>query len=840
MTCFHRRFLSLPLLLTLSIAGGFLPLRAEIPSPSSQAEPEVRRALPVSTPEASPTPAAVMRALPVSSPSPSASPLLPSQPSDPEGSIRIAPASTINSDALAASQLELAEGFFAHKQSESAVPEYEKFLVMSSKTTPGRERALYHLAESQRLKASMTAAEATFQRLLQENPSGEYKSATEFRLGELNENSGNLTIAAEDFSHAALDATEPPIQQAAHYREALCREKSGQKEQAHLLVAAIATSTEENPNKISALLHLATSAVESGDKAQALVWYAKILSSKTSGEIFAEAAMKSALIQIDLGKTQEARKLFEKVAASKDSGNWRPVAALGVMRIAAQSGDNASVLKAASTALASDSENKPEMLLLQANAFRKLGRNSQALADYARVMREYPHSKAAEIAPFQRLLALYATHADSLSSEIDQYLLVASDPADRARAQLLKAEETLRKGQFKDAATLYHQIDTTALPPASKTDILYKESWALTQAGEKEEASAALTRFLEAYPQDERAPAALAQRALLKQQKKDFVGALADFSQLDQQYPKSPERELALQQKALILGQQQDNQGMVGAFTLLLHDYPSTTAAPQAHYWIGWSALENKDYATAVTELTKARTADPKQFAERAGLRILLADYYLNRADAASCEAMALNPAMIPSEVGRWLGLKAMESGNPAKAEHFLTPLLKEGLPGASDAELQTTLASALIAQGKFREAQIPSSICLKLSRDPASRARALLTAASIQRAMKNFSEASSMIDEVMLLQPEGPINAEARILSGDLLLARQNYSDAAKAYITVAVLTDDPILTPKALSKAINAYRLSGNAAAAQKALAELQKRFPNAPVPAPAIPKS
>ena len=89
------------------------------------------------------------------------------------------------------------------------------------------------------------------------------------------------------------------------------------------------------------------------------------------------------------------------------------------------------------------------------------------------------------------------------------------------------------------------------------------------------------------------------------------------------------------------------------------------------------------------------------------------------------------------------------------------------------------------------------------------------------------------MIDEAMLLQPEGPINAQARILSGDLMTSRQDYSGAAKAYMTVAVLSDDPLLVPKALSKAIDAYRHAGNITEANKAIAELQKRFPNTPVP-------
>lgn len=780
-----------------------------------------------STPSPTPTPL----------PTPLATPFAPYQSSDPDGSIRFAPASARDTAALAAAQLELAEGFYAHKQYESAVPEYEKFLIMSSKGASGRESALYHLAESQRLMGSTMAAEASFQRLVEETPSSEYKAAAEFRIGELDEAAGNLVSAADAFAQASLSAKDNSIVQAARFREALCREKSGQKDQARTLFETVIKSSGQNGGtntyRLPSLLHLATSALESGNREAALGWYSQILASQKSAETYAEAAVKTALIDLDLGRKDEAKSLLEKVASSKDSGHWQAVAALATLRLASQSGDEAAVLKVAGTALAGSSDDKPEILLLQANALRKLGKNTQALELYDTIMRVYPGSKASTVAPFQRLLSLHATHADSLLTEIDQYLLTASDPGDRARAQLLRAEETMRRGKYKEAADLYHQLDTAALPPSSKPDILYKEAWALTQSGDQEAAITSLTLFIDSYPKDERAPTALAQRALLKQQKKDLPGALADFSQLDQQYPKAAERELALQQKALLMGQQQDNMGMVDAFTLLLRDYPKSTAAPQAHYWLGWAAMENKDYTAAVDELSKARLGDPKQFAERAGLRLLLADYYLNHPSEAASEAAALPPAMIPPEVARWLGVKAMESGSPSKAEKFLTPLAAEGSPGGSDPELQGTLASALIAQGKYKEAQLPASICLKLSRDPASRAQALLVAASIQRAMKNLQEAISMTDEAMLLQPEGPINAQARILSGDLMISRKDYSGAAKAYVTVAILSDDPVLTPKALTKAIDAYRHAGNSVEAEKTVAELQKRFPNTPVP-------
>ena len=843
-------------------APGTSTLKAQSAFSSTDGEPEVRQALPANAPFSSPTPIPVMKALPVGTPvsdpsvnsfttpptpppssvvvpsaTPASTPFAPYQssvpPSDPDGSIRFAPSTSADPAALAAAQLQMADGFYTRKQTEEAVPEYEKFLIMSSKDSPGREGALYHLAECQRLMGSMTAAESTLQRLIGENPSSQYKAAAEFRLGEINETNGNLLAASDHFAQSASNAKDDSIVQTAHFREALCLEQSGRKDQAQALFEILAKTPATNPYRIPSLLHLANAAQEAGNKEAALSWYDQVLSSKATGEILAEAAVKSALIQSDLGKNAEARTLFEKVAVSKDAGGWQSVAALGALRLASQSGDETAVLKVADIALTGNTDNRPEILLSQANALRKLGKNAQALQIYEAIMRDYPGSKTASLALFQRLLVLHATHAESLIGEIDRYLLATSDPSDRARAQLLKAEESLRLGKYKEAADLYHQLDTSALPPSSKTEILYKEAWALTQTADQAAAIAALTQFLEAYPKDERAATALAQRGLLKQQTKDISGALADFSQLEKEYPKAPERELAIHQKALLLGQRQDNKGMVDAFTLLLHDYPKSSAAPQAHYWLGWAAMENKDYATSVTEFSKARLGDPKQFGQRAGIRLLLADYYLNQPEDAAREAAALPPSMIPPEVGRWLGMKAMEAGNPAKAEKFLIPLIAQGLPGASDAEIQGTLASALIAQGKYKEAQLPSSICLRLAHDPASRAQALLVAASIQRSMKNLPQASSMIDEAMLLQPEGPINAQARILSGDLLSAQQDYTGAAKAYITVAVLSDDPVQTPRALIKAIDAYRHAGNITEADKTIAELQKRFPNIPVP-------
>ena len=120
--------------------SGLPGFTAKLYGQSLSIEPEVRRALPV-TSTSSPTPTPVMRALPADSttlPSPvhSASTetqTIPSTPStaspttatsvDAPRSIRLTPATAADPAALAASQLAIAEGCYARKQPELAIPE---------------------------------------------------------------------------------------------------------------------------------------------------------------------------------------------------------------------------------------------------------------------------------------------------------------------------------------------------------------------------------------------------------------------------------------------------------------------------------------------------------------------------------------------------------------------------------------------------------------------------------------------------------------------------------------------------------------------------------------------
>jgi tetratricopeptide repeat protein len=60
------------------------------------------------------------------------------------------------------------------------------------------------------------------------------------------------------------------------------------------------------------------------------------------------------------------------------------------------------------------------------------------------------------------------------------------------------------------------------------------------------------------------------------------------------------------------------------------------------------------------------------------------------------------------------------------------------------------------------------------------------------------YDEAQKIAEEIMTLQPEGRVNAEARLLAGEVQLERGNFDNAGKAFKGVALLYDDPAITPR------------------------------------------
>jgi tetratricopeptide (TPR) repeat protein len=203
---------------------------------------------------------------------------------DAPGGIRLTPAVARDTSSLATSQLAIADGFYVKKQPEMAIPEYEKYLVMTSQTAPDRERTLYRLGESQRQMGSMQAAEGTFLKLIAEYPNGQYVPSSSFRLGEMREARGEFPNAADNFGVTAKGASDPSIRLASLYHQAFCLEKSGRQQEGEVLFRSVAAEkligSTPNPYRTPTLMHLASLAAASGIKTNALADYNEVMASE--------------------------------------------------------------------------------------------------------------------------------------------------------------------------------------------------------------------------------------------------------------------------------------------------------------------------------------------------------------------------------------------------------------------------------------------------------------------------------------------------------------------------------------------------------------------------------
>lgn len=811
------------------------------PTPSPE-EPEVRKAepvIPTSTPApsiAKPTPVAtqvvpVAPPLPVSTPVPAASPSTPpasSGEADDPGSIRFTP-TTGSAGSEANRSLTAANGFYRRKMYEMSVFEYEKFLISDS-NGEGRDGALFRLAESHRFLGNTRAAREGYQRLIQEVRTGEFVGAGAFRLGEILFAENNYGAALEVFRKAAENTKENEVRLTAQFFVANSLDKLKRKTEALAAFKTLAEEAPPNPYRDDARFYVAETLASSSDKTAALALYETLGNDAAKPSMQAEALVKAAALAGELGETERSRKLFDSALAHAQIGEWKPVARLGLLRLAYNTEDYKTAASIQPDELAGfPKEAQAEAILITANANRQLGNTDKALAGYERILKEFPASDSALQARFQRLLSMNSSDNDGIIQEIDAFLKITNNPREKAQANLMKAEALFRQGKYSDAAPLYDAVSKSQLPDRLKEQALFKLGWSQNQTGNSPGAKATFKTFMDRYPKSDLGAAALAQSGVALQKTSSFDEALTIFSRLINDYPKAPERELALQQKALILGQKEDFPEMVKTFEQLLAEFPKTQAAGQAHFWIGWTRFEAKDYPTAIASLKKAREADP-QYAERSTLRIVLAYYYLKDRENVSREVESLPSASTPPEVTAWLAAEFFEKGEYAQAEKFLEPMVARSATIPVDPQVYLQLAQARIALEKFGAADDPIARYLATARDPASRARGLILSAEVAIAKNDLESADRLIQEALLLQPEGRLNAEARMMNGQTLAKRGNADGAARAYATVAILYDDPSITPKALREAAANYRKAGKTPDADKLMAELKQRYPEA----------
>ena len=839
---------------------GLVVISATSPFAAAQRQPDIRRAEPVQDapipralpvdepppPAATPTPRRIQppsvatpqptqRAPivePTTAPRPSAATSAPAQ--DPPE-----PTST-HSEAQDRRQLDYANALFSRKLYDLAIPEYEKFLGQFPNAS-GRASAYFYLGECYRSLNRSPAARTAFQSVLDEHGESEFAGPAAYGVAEILFNQKDYAGALSLFHRSAAKSKEPALALSARYFEARCLENLDRKDEAANLYLQVIDAKNPNPYREDARLAAGTILLARGRKADALRQYEALANETAKPPLKAEATVRAGMVAVDLQQAEKgnkamlekAKSLLVKARTLPEAGRWRGVAEVGLLRLLYQSGQHAQLL----TEYKRSQENLPdevraEMMLVAANSHRQLGEGKEAEALYAQIIAKYGAREEAKEARYQRLINIYNSTPENLVSAVDEFLASNPTPERADQARLLKAEAFYKQGNFADAAPIYEALRASQLSPKLRAESAYKLGWCYVQMKAPPRIVDAFGYFLKAFPDDPQAPSALTQRALAHQETRNYDEAIADLTTLIAKYPAAKEREAALQQKALLLGQQENVDGMTKTFQQLLKEYPKSAAAAQAHYYIGKAAFEAKDYKAAIPPLDASRKLNKEQYYTPATVRIVSSYFYQKNRAALTTEVdnfLATAPdAQIPGEILLWLGIEYYNEKNYAAAEKYLSALGKsENLAGINP-DFWFYLADAQTKQGNFTGAEVSYEQYLRTATDPAAKVKTLLALGAAKIASHKPDEAQKIAEEIMSLQPEGRVNAEARLLAGDVQVERGRFEDAARLYMGVALLHDDPTITPRALDKAAAAYQRAGKKAEADRATEQLRAKYP------------
>ena len=524
-----------------------------------------------------------------------------------------------------------------------------KNFSVSTRIRLDRATALFYMGQAYRALNRTPAARTSFQSVLRDFPESELAGPASYGLAEISFNEKDYASALPLFHRAAAKVKAPALALSARYFEGRCLENLDRKDEARDAYQQVLAVNTPNPYRDDSRFAVGAIFLEKGRKGDALKQFEALADETNKPSLKAEATVRAGLIALDLAQpekgkpdpemTAKATALLQKGRSLPDAKRWSGIAAVGLLRLKYQASQYAQVLAdyQRSKDLVPD-DVRPEMMLLAGNSQRQLGHLKEAQDLYQEIIEKYPNAEEAKDARYQRLIGLYNANDPALRAEIDQFIRDNPEGERADQARLLKAEALYKEHDYAGAAPLYAGLRDSKLSVKLRAESAFKLGWCFVQMKQPAEAVDAFSYFLQAFPANPQMSSALAQRALAYQEARQYARARADLDNLLSNFPNAREREAALQQKALILGQLGDAKGMSATFQQLLKEFPKSAAAAQAHYYIGKSAFEAKDYETAIAEMKTARELNPEQYGTSAELRILSSYFYLKQRDALAQE----------------------------------------------------------------------------------------------------------------------------------------------------------------------------------------------------------
>jgi len=747
---------------------------------------------------------------------------------------------------------------YAQKDYQLALKPYSDYTRLYPQG-PHAAEAWFRLGECHLKVGQNDEAKQAYANVVTKFPKSESAASASYRLGSFAYNGRDFGRAAQYFETCEKLTTDAAVKLAAIYNKALANKMAGLSLKALAAYKAVAAIKGDNPYRESALSEVANIALQEGRKEEALAAYTDLIGSVKESGIVGDALIKSGLILVEQGKSEAGLKNFKKALEIKElTKDARSIAVFGLIKSYYAKGDYDAVVETyVGNAKALPSEDlRAQMFLMVANSQKQKQGYRQAIELYLEIEREYPDSREAFEAGYQKLLCFYQLGDKDIpqftKSFEERYAPRYKDSDFIGMSKLIRADWYFAKADYNNAAEAFGGVNMAKVPGKVRGSVLYKKGFAETEAGKFNDGIASLTDFINDYSKDPNIPVALAQRGMCYKSVRSFEKALDDFTNIIKNYQDGPALALeeAYYQSGLIKAETRDNQGMIASFESLVSKFPKSAAAADAYFQIGRGYFELKtkeSYAKALEPLRKAIESDSKKYLDKGHSLLISCQYLREDVDGAAKEIDAYlearPEASISPAVLLFVGAKYYERGNYRAAARYLTKLSTPKDPMGTESTVWNLIGLSELENGNFEASVQAFENFLTQVPSGEGHEQGLLGKGRALLGLGKFDDADACATEALSKVKEGRLHARLQLLQGDVAKARGDaleeagdhtnavtaWRKAAGNYVVVSQIFVDPAITPQALDKGAEILEKLGEKDKAESLRKMLSQKYPN-----------
>ena len=736
-----------------------------------------------------------------------------------------------------AATLDFANGLFLRGLYQEAAQEYRNYLDAAG--SDASTQAWYRLGEAAFAGGDYDAARSALEGYRQRAPQGEHAERAALRLAESFQRLDRPRDAIPLFEQLGADAAEDSVRAAALYGLGRAMSEDNNPQGAMRPFLRLIQDYPNDPRVPFGRFQLARVYLELDQADEAARLFDAVATDTAAADeaLRHEARFRAAESFARSGEHGRAITSYEALAREAPGGAYAERAAYGIAWTAHAAGDYERAGHAASAFVEAHpgSEFAPAARYLRGHALQELGDLAAASAAYEALILAEPDSPFAQRATIRLAWVRYLDGDAAGAREASRRLLAAGNltDADAGDAHYLVALIDTDSGDLEAALAGFDRVVTEYFESTFATDAAYKRAETLARLGRTAEAAIAFEAFATENPAH-----GLAREALLRGGDAAFFDA--DFSEAIAQYqrvldaePEPEVEELTRYRLALSHHNARQFEQSAEAFRALLERFPDSEHAAEGHLRIGEYHLEEGNAGPALNAFVTALDAATDDALTGRALRGAgLAHYQLGNHDEAA-QRLARLIADFPGvaldpDAALWLGQYAFDNERYSLAASAFEHILSSSAAVANRGAIQFKLAESLELDGQVDaalaafarvEAIEPNSAW---SLDAGYRQGLLLeTKGDAEAARAKFEAAARVL--------EGSAPARARLRLAAMDLEAENFAESARGYMMVAVLYEDPALTPEALMGAAKAYAANGEPAKARACYEELLRDFPD-----------